>query len=145
MRAVIKKSIQSALTSESISGCEVSVYITDNGGIRETNAATRNIDSATDVLSFPYLELAAGEKPEAAPRTVDLDSGYIQLGDILISLERAVSQAAEYGHAVSRELGFLSVHSALHLLGYDHTGSDTDTRLMREREEKILNEMGLTR
>ena len=108
--------------------------IVDNDRIRELNREYRNIDRATDVLSFPL-----NERSEILSGTADAE-----LGDIVISMEKAISQAGEYGHSVDRELAFLAVHSTLHLLGYDHESEDEE-KDMFARQEKILADMGLSR
>lgn len=121
---------------------EISVMLTDNAGIRELNKTHRGIDRATDVLSFPMLEyerpgeISSGEEWEL--------TGDLCLGDIVISLERAAEQAEEYGHTLRREIGFLTVHSMLHLLGYDHMTEDEEKEMF-SYQEKILELMGLTR
>lgn len=109
----------------------------------QANLETRGVDRPTDVLSFPMFELSPGEKPRA--EWADPDTGKVFLGDMVISLERANEQAEEYGHSLERELCYLTVHSVLHLLGYDHLDEGPMKRQMREREEKILTEMGLDR
>lgn len=119
---------------------EVSVLITDDDGIHELNREFRGIDRKTDVLSFPMLEYESEEKPKEDM----LPGGENILGDIVISLETAVSQAEEYGHSVLREISFLTVHSMLHLFGYDHE-TDKDRQKMRDREEYFLNKLGLVR
>ena len=118
---------------------EISVLFTDNCGIREINRDMRDIDKETDVLSFPqyeFSELGVIEKEEWETEIV--------LGDIVLSLEKAEEQAKEYGHSFERETGYLTVHSMLHLLGYDHM-TDDDKKVMREKEEEILEKIGLTR
>ena len=118
---------------------EISVFFTDNSGIKEINSEMRNIDKETDVLSFPqyeFEELGVIEKQDGYP--------VILLGDIVLSLEKASEQAKEYGHSFEREVGYLCVHSMLHLLGYDHM-NDEDKAVMRAKEEEILVEIGLTR
>jgi probable rRNA maturation factor len=145
-RELLKKSVLRALESEGVdAACLVCVYVTDNEGIRSINARHRGIDRATDVLSFPMLDLAAGEKPVASAENMDPEIGLLFLGEIVISLQRAKEQAAEYGHSVERELAFLAVHSVLHLLGYDHEDDGPQSKLMRSREEAILSDLGLTR
>ena len=121
----------------------VDVTLVDDEGIRAVNRDIRQIDRATDVLSFPMFEQSPGEKPRA--EWADPDTGKVFLGDMVISLERANEQAEEYGHSLERELCYLTVHSVLHLLGYDHLDEGPMKRQMREREEKILTEMGLDR
>lgn len=118
---------------------EVSVLFTDNSGIREINRDTREIDKETDVLSFPqyeFFELGVIEKEEWETEIV--------LGDIVLSLEKAEEQAEEFGHSFERETGYLTVHSMLHLLGYDHM-VDEDKKIMRVKEEEILEKIGLVR
>lgn len=107
---------------------EVGLVFTDNEYIADLNKQYRNIDGPTDVLSFSMLE---GEPLQDG-------SDAIMLGDIVISLERALQQAEEYGHGLTREIAYLTVHGVLHLLGYDH-GTDTEKKVMREKEEQILN------
>ena len=130
---------------------EVSLVLTDNQAVQELNRDYRGIDRATDVLSFPLLDYEGmseddeeGLDPEEMAAETDPETGEILLGDVAISLERAKAQAEEYGHSVSREGAYLTVHAMLHLLGYDHIDPG-DKTLMREREEMILGEMGLTR
>ena len=138
----IKRSILTALEQQGIDvPCEINVLIVDNEGIRELNSQFRNVDSATDVLSFPMFELAPGEKPcETDPET-----GLVPLGDMVISIERAQEQAAEFGHSNRRELCYLTVHSVLHLLGYDHIDEGEMKAQMRAEEEKILEILGAER
>ena len=121
---------------------EVSILITDNEGIREINKEYREIDSETDVLSFPILEF--DENGVMLEDSGDYDGDLLLLGDIVISLEKAKAQADEYGHSLEREVGFLAVHSTLHLLGFDHMEEPYAT-VMREREKEILNKMELYR
>ncbi len=117
--------------------CEVSVTYTDNAGIHDLNLIHRNVDKPTDVLSFPMMDFSgASDEPVA-------DEPVVSLGDIVISLERAREQAEEYGHSFEREVAFLTVHSMLHLLGYDHETSEDDERDMRARQSAILELMGL--
>jgi len=119
--------------------------ITDDENIRELNREHREIDRATDVLSFPMLELSPGQKIEVSPLEIDPSTGAVMLGDIAISLERMCEQAKEYGHSEERELSFLTVHGILHLLGYDHERSEEDEKLHFSRQEEILDEMGIKR
>lgn len=123
---------------------EVSVSFTDNEGIREINREQRGIDRATDVLSFPMLDLAPGKQPIIGPEDLDPETGRVYLGDIVISLERAAEQAREFGHSIERETAFLAVHSLMHLLGYDHM-TEEEKRLMRTHEEAVLSALSLTR
>lgn len=121
---------------------EVSVLITDDEGIHQINKETRDIDSPTDVLSFPILEF--DEDGVMLEESGDYDGDMLLLGDIVISLERAKAQAEEYGHTLQREVGFLTVHSTLHLLGFDHT-EEPYTSVMRGREKEIMEIMDLHR
>ena len=126
--------------------CEINVLVTDDAGIREINRTSRNIDSATDVLSFPMFELAPGELPADWTEYEDPDTGLVPLGDMCISLERAIAQAKEFGHTTRREVGYLTIHSMLHLLGYDHLDEGPQKRQMRAREEAIASEIpGMSR
>jgi probable rRNA maturation factor len=116
---------------------EVSVTFTDDRRIRELNREYRNIDKATDVLSFPL-----GENGEY---DLNHDTGAKLLGDIVISMDHARAQSEEYGHSLEREIGFLTVHSMLHLLGYDHVNGGLEEVRMREKEETVLTKLGLKR
>ena len=127
---LVKKAVEAALAYEEWEyDCEVSVTFTDNESIRELNREYRDIDRATDVLSFP----------------MDDEGDNSVLGDIVISLERAKEQAEEYGHSLSREISFLTVHSVLHLLGYDHETGEEDEKEMFAKQEDILNKLGQLR
>lgn len=131
---LVRKAILSTLKYEDVEAkCEVSVTFTDNEGIRALNKEYRNIDRATDVLSFPLVNYDEGEELEDE----------VMLGDIVLSLERAREQAEEFGHSFERECAFLCVHSTLHLLGYDHEISDEDDADMRRRQRDIMKKMGL--
>lgn len=125
--------------------CEINVLVTDNEGIRVINQASRNIDSATDVLSFPMFDLTAGLLPEDWVPYRDPQTGRVPLGDMAISLERALEQANEFGHGIKREIGYLTVHSVLHLLGYDHLDEGPMKKQMREQEEIIMAQLLLHR
>ena len=116
-------------------GCEISVTLVDNESIHQLNRDYRRVDRATDVLSFPLYE-----REELCHMTSPL-----LLGDIVLSLEKAVEQAEGYGHSLEREVAFLTVHSTLHLLGYDHELSSEEEADMFHRQEEILLTMGLTR
>lgn len=133
--ALIEAAVLKSLELEGVTtDLEISVLLVDNAGIREINREHRQLDKPTDVLSFPQFN----GKDELA------GAHYAALGDIVISLERAKEQADEYGHSLEREIGFLTVHSMLHLLGYDHD-TDERTTTMQAREKVILNAMQLTR
>lgn len=135
---LIESCTRAALEEEEISeDAQVSVTLVDNEAIREINREHRNIDSATDVLSFPLGDDDSFD--------TDPDTGAILLGDIVISLERAAEQAREYGHSFRREVAFLITHSLFHLLGYDHVDSKEDEKLMFGKQEKVLEALGITR
>lgn len=138
LKALIKKAVLATLKYESFnSDSEVSITFTDNEGIRELNREYREKDRATDVLSFPMYDMRNGDMPE---------EGYpAELGDIVLSLERAQEQAEEFGHSFKREVAFLTVHSTLHLLGYDHELSDEDDADMRRRQKEIMEILKIRR
>lgn len=139
---VIKKCIDVALKMQGIeTPCEINVLVTNDKGIRAINLASREIDNATDVLSFPMFQLEAGNPPKDWQSYIDPDTGLCPLGDMAISLERAIGQAKEFGHSVRREIGYLTIHSVLHLLGYDHLDEGVQKAQMREREEIIASEI----
>lgn len=133
---VIVGTIAEVMKSEGFGNAGVDVMLTDNSGIRELNRQFRQIDRETDCLSFPQYE-----KPQ-----IDVlnKSKYHMLGDVVISYEKAVSQAEEYGHSTKRELAFLSAHSALHLLGYDHE-TDAEEMTMFEKQEQVLTRLNYLR
>ena len=136
LRRLVKRAVLAVLDFEDFGRrAEVSVTFTDNEGIHALNREYRNVDRPTDVLSFP---LSDGED-------YDTDGDAVLLGDIVISLERAQTQAEEYGHSFEREVAFLTVHSRLHLLGYDHETSPEDERDMFARQDEILISAGMTR
>ena len=144
LRRLIKKAVKAALECENFGyDCTVSVTFTDNEQIREKNREFRGIDSSTDVLSFPMYEFYNGEPEEELE--ADPESGRVMLGDMILNYDRAREQAADFGHSVERECGFLTVHSVLHLLGYDHEREEDDRLLMRAKEEENLTALGLVR
>ena len=144
LKALIRKVIRTALAAEGMAlPCEVDVLLTDDENIHQINLDMRDVDRATDVLSFPEFDLTPGELPEA--EDADPGTGLIPLGDMVISMEHVAAQAKEYGHSNRRELSYLVVHSVLHLLGYDHLDEGPQKRQMRAREEAILAELGITR
>ena len=139
LEQVIEKIAGDSLRYEGFSeSCEISVSIVDNEEIREINRQFRAIDRPTDVLSFPQLTFAEGEIPDKN------ENGEIVLGDIIISLERAKEQAQEYGHSLKREIAFLTAHSMLHLLGYDHMEEDEEKEMFAKQKE-ILDLAGIPR
>ena len=140
----IRRAVLAALEGEEVDvPCVVEVCVTGDKGIHQTNLETRGVDAPTDVLSFPMFELSPGEKPQAD--WADPDTDKVLLGDMMISLERANAQAAEFGHSPEREVCYLAVHSVLHLLGYDHLDEGPMKAQMRAREEAILGGLGIQR
>lgn len=134
----IRTCINATLKAEGISvPCEINVLVTNDAGIQTINRTSRNIDRPTDVLSFPMFDLTAGKPPMDWTEYMDPETGMCPLGDMCISLERAIAQAKEFGHSVKREVGYLTIHSMLHLLGYDHMDEGEQKRQMRSREEAI--------
>ena len=121
--------------------CEVNVLATNNEVIHTINLDMRQVDKPTDVLSFPMFDLTPGVPPEES--LADPETGLIPLGDMVISLEQAASQAEEYGHSLEHELAYLTVHSVLHLLGYDHLDEGEQKRRMRQREKEIMEKIGI--
>ena len=136
--AIIKTCINETLKAERIAvPCEINVLVTNDRGIHAINLASREIDRPTDVLSFPMFNLEAGNPPDDWEEYLDPGTGMCPLGDMCISLERAIAQAKEFGHTTRREVGYLTIHSMLHLLGYDHLDEGPQKKQMREREEAI--------
>src|SRR5215210_724550 len=139
---LIEQAITAALAAEGVAeAIEVSVLVTDDAALHQLNRDYRNVDAPTDVLSFADDDASdaattAFVRPPDAPR---------YLGDLAISYERVVAQAAEYGHSRARELAFLTVHGMLHLLGYDHERGPAEQAAMRAREEVIMQQLGLPR
>ena len=135
---IIKKCITQTLKMENIAvPCEINILVTDDQGIQSINKVSRNLDKPTDVLSFPMFNLEAGCPPENWENYIDPESGLCPLGDMAISLERAIAQSQEFGHSVRREVGYLTIHSVLHLLGYDHLDEGPQKMQMRAREETV--------
>ena len=147
LAAMLRRTVKAALAAEGVAcDCEINILLTDDEGIREINLEHRNIDSATDVLSFPMLELTPGVPPTGEnEEELDLETGLCPLGDMVISVDRAKEQAEEFGHSVQREMAYLAVHSVLHLLGYDHLDEGPQKAQMRAREDAILESLGVTR
>lgn len=143
----IRRCIQDTLKAEGIEApMEINVLITNNAGIQAINKASRNLDQPTDVLSFPMFELEPGNPPEVWLPYFDPETGLCPLGDMVISLERARAQAREFGHSLKREVGYLTIHSMLHLLGYDHLDEGPMKKQMRAREEAIASQIpGMSR
>jgi len=136
--AIIKKCVEATLAAESVCvPCEINVLVTNDKGIHAINQACRGIDKPTDVLSFPMFQLEAGNPPKDWDSYIDPETDMCPLGDMAISLERAIAQAKEFGHSTRREVGYLTIHSMLHLLGYDHMDDGPQKAQMRAREEAI--------
>ena len=134
----IRRCIEATLDAEGVEAlCEINILITDDIGIHGINKAARNIDRPTDVLSFPMFTFEPGVLPEDWSEFMDPGTNAVPLGDMVISLERARAQAKEFGHSVKREVGYLTIHSMLHLLGYDHLDEGPMKKQMRAREEAI--------
>lgn len=137
---LIKKAVKMALDAEGIDvPCIISVMLTDDEGIQTVNREFRGVDRATDVLSFPLNELSPGEFDEDMCER-DMDSGAVMLGDMMISIPRCEEQGEEFGHGYKREIMYLTVHSVLHLLGYDHIDEGEMKAQMRAREKAIMGD-----
>lgn len=137
IRLLVRRCCNAALRLENFTeDAEISVTFVDNDEIRLLNKQHRNIDSATDVLSFPLGENGVYDHNE---------SGAAMLGDIVISMPKAVEQAELYGHTLQREVGYLTAHSMFHLLGYDHVNGGVEAVHMREKEETVMTMLGLPR
>ena len=142
----LKKCIEAALEAEHVNApCEINVLVADNPTIKAINKAYRNIDRETDVLSFPMFQFEPGRLPKDLSEYLDPETGLLPLGDMAISYEKAKAQAEEFGHSVKRELGYLTIHSILHLLGYDHVDEGPMKKQMRAREEAICAAIDLER
>lgn len=138
VRLLVRRCCTAVLTMEEFEGkAEVSVMFVDDDTIHQLNKQHRDIDRATDVLSFPLGENGVYD--------INNDTGAKLLGDIVISIPHAIDQADRYGHSLQREIGFLTVHSMLHLLGYDHVNGGIESVRMREKEETVLTKLGLKR
>lgn len=141
LRNLINRVVKATLENENFKkDAEVSVSFVDNETIHKLNLEYRGKDKPTDVLSFPMTDGDDEEEDD-----IDLSTGAVMLGDIIISAEKAMEQANEYGHGIEREICFLAVHSTLHLLGYDHETSEDDEKYMNQTQEAILQKIGLTR
>lgn len=137
---IIRKCVEETLKTEGVTApCEINVLVTNDAGIHSINLASREIDRPTDVLSFPMFTFEPGVLPENWDEFLDPETGLCPLGDMVISLERAVAQAKEFGHSTRREIGYLTIHSMLHLLGYDHMDDGPQKVQMRAREEEIAS------
>ena len=138
INTIIRKCIEPTLAAAGINvPCVINVLVTNDKGIRAITQASRGIDKPTDVLSFPMFQLDAGNPPTEWDEYMDPETDMCPLGDMAISFERAVAQAKEFGHSTRREVGYLTIHSMLHLLGYDHLDEGEQKAQMRGREEVI--------
>ncbi len=138
VRMLIRRCCNAVLVNEHFEGsAEISVRFVDDEIIHELNREYRHVDRSTDVLSFPLGENGVYD--------INHDTGAKVLGDIVISMQHAVKQAELYGHSLQREIAFLTVHSMLHLLGYDHEAEGLERVRMREKEEAVLTQLGLKR
>ncbi len=146
LTAQIKRCIRGALAAEQIPvPCEINVLLTNNEGIRQLNRNLRNVDRETDVLSFPMFDLTPGAFPQDVSALLDPGQQLLPLGDMALSIEKIRSQARELGHSENREIGYLTVHSVLHLLGYDHLDEGEGKRQMRQREDAIMEVLNIPR
>ena len=140
VKSIIRQCIEATLEAENITAdCEINVLVTNDKGIHAINKASRNIDRPTDVLSFPMFQLEPGNPPQDWDEYLDPETDLCPLGDMCISLQRATAQAKEFGHPTRREIGYLTIHSVLHLLGYDHLDEGVMKAQMRNREEAIAS------
>ncbi len=138
LRSLIRRACAASLEEQAFeTGAEISVTLVDDERIRALNRDFRQIDRSTDVLSFPLGEDGVYD--------INPGNGLAQLGDIVISLEHAARQAEEYGHSFEREVGYLTVHSMMHLLGYDHVHSEEEAAVMRGHEEAVMTKLRLPR
>ncbi|MFW2491397.1 rRNA maturation RNase YbeY [Clostridium chromiireducens] len=146
----LKKVIEFTLKEEEVNiECEISLVFVDNDEIKQINNDTRRINKETDVLSFPMLEYEEQKVFKEMYKDYkfsqsDFDGDELVLGDVVLSLEKALEQSKEFNHSFEREASYLVVHSILHLLGYDHM-EDDEKKIMRSREEEILNKLNIPR
>ncbi|MDO4618024.1 MAG: rRNA maturation RNase YbeY [Clostridia bacterium] len=144
IKDTILKCVEKTLEYEDCDfSAEISVTFVDNEEIHALNLSERGIDRPTDVLSFPMCEF--DENGDIIADDFDFDGEMIMLGDIVISAEKAREQADEYGHTFRREVAFLTVHSMLHLLGYDHVNSEEEERIMFKKQDEILSLLDIRR
>ena len=140
-KALVRAAIEAALAAEGVDEpCAVEILLTDDETIHAINREHRGVDRPTDVLSFPMNELTPGDfDPDACE--YDYERECLLLGDMVISMERCAEQGAEFGHGFAHEVQYLAVHSALHLLGYDHVDEGEMKKQMREREKEIMQKL----
>jgi len=140
---LVRRAAKAALKAQGVTAdCTINIMLTNDDGIHTINAEQRGVDAPTDVLSFPMNELTEGAF-DAEACEVDFESGKLLLGDMVLNLQRCADQAAEFGHGYDREISYLTVHSVLHLLGYDHMDEGPRKRAMRAREDAIMQLLGL--
>ena len=148
LEAFLTEVADACMALEGVSGAGFAVRVVDDAGIRALNREMRGIDRATDVLSFPTVRYPAGttarDNPKRLRREYDPAIAYVNLGDCVLNLSRAREQAAEFGHSLKRELGYLTAHSAFHLMGYDHMNED-EKRRMRAMEKRAMQALKLWR
>ena len=136
-KALVRKACRATLKNENFEGtAQIDVTFVGDPEIKAINREFRDIDKSTDVLSFPLGENGVYD--------INPENGAFMLGDVVISVDHARAQAELYGHGIEREIAFLTVHSVLHLLGYDHVGEESERKIMRKKEEEILESMGLS-
>ncbi len=146
LRRLMKEAIREALEFEKVEFlCSVAVMLTDDEGISAINLETRGIDNPTDVLSFPMLSWYDGDGDEPGEDAIDPENDTVFLGDMVINVDRVRQQGEEFGHGFDRECAYLTVHSILHLLGYDHVDDEKRKAVMRQKEEAIMSRLGLLR
>lgn len=145
---LLERAAQTVCRQEGVKRAGACLHFVNNAQIHELNRDTRGIDRPTDVLSYPTVNYPEGttarENEKLLKRELDPETGLCFLGDIFLSVERAGEQAAEYGHSLQREMGYLTVHAMLHLMGYDHM-TEQERAVMRDKEEAVMREIGLTR
>ena len=148
VESLLNRVAEACFRTEGIENAGFAIRITDDAGIQRLNRDMRGIDKVTDVLSFPTIQFPAGRTAASCPkrlrREFDPYLGYVNLGDCVINLSRTRQQAEEFGHSIARELGYLTAHSAFHLMGYDHMNEE-EKAVMRDMEERALNAVGVTR
>lgn len=148
LEAFLNEVADACFRAEGVENAGFSITIMDDARIQAINRETRNIDAPTDVLSFPMIRYPKGttarDNPKRVRREYDPELGYVNLGDCILNLDRAKKQADEFGHSLRRELGYLTAHSAFHLMGYDHM-NEPDKRAMREMEKRAMRDIHLWR
>ncbi|MBO4733013.1 MAG: rRNA maturation RNase YbeY [Clostridia bacterium] len=136
-KVLVRKACRATLKNENFEGAaQIDVTFVGDPEIKAINREFRDIDKSTDVLSFPLGENGVYD--------INPENGAFMLGDVVISVDHARAQAELYGHGIEREIAFLTIHSVLHLLGYDHVGEESERKIMRKKEEEILESMGLS-